>query len=205
MQDLALYIQHHVEIAHWIIFILLILAGFNIPISEDAILFTSGILASQYPQYYFQLFLAVLFGAYFSDLICYLLGRKIGPQLLKITFFSKIISTKKLKKISHYYEKHGIWTLFFGRFIPFGVRNALFFTAGLSKMNFFKFAVTDFASCSIAVVLYFNIYYIYGETVVSTIQKSNFFISIVIILGGIFFYIIKQKYFKNKNQKDKDK
>ncbi len=50
---------------------------------------------------------------------------------------------KKINKIESYYISHGAKTLFFGRFIPFGVRNIIFLTAGLAEMKFFKFSFSN--------------------------------------------------------------
>ena len=40
-----------------------------------------------------------------------------------------------------FYKKYGALTLVIGRFIPFGVRNAIFLTSGISKMPFAKFFI----------------------------------------------------------------
>lgn len=67
MTELVAFIQSHVEYAPFIIFGLLLLAGFNIPISEDGMLFITASLAAKNPEYLPQLFAGVYFGAYFSD------------------------------------------------------------------------------------------------------------------------------------------
>ena len=59
-----------------------------------------------------------------------------------------MVSKEKVNQISDFYKKYGMITLMGGRFIPFGVRNALFLTAGLGKMNFFKFALSDLIACT---------------------------------------------------------
>ena len=77
------------------------------------------------------LFIGVFAGAYLSDLICYWLGRILGPKLWNIRFFAKMVHKDKVAQISKFYDKYGPLTLVFGRFIPFGVRNGLFLTSGL--------------------------------------------------------------------------
>lgn len=79
----------NIEHEHFIIFGSLLLAGLNIPVSEDAMLFISGVLARQYPDQVPYLFAAVYLGAYGSALICYSLGRFVGPKILHIRFFAK--------------------------------------------------------------------------------------------------------------------
>ena len=189
MEELIQIIQANIQYAHFIIFGALLLAGFNIPVSEDAMLFISAILASSHPEYLMHLFIGVYLGAYFSDLICYGLGRKFGPRLLEIRFFANMVSPERITKISAYYEKYGVITLILGRFIPFGVRNALFLTAGLGKMNFIKFALSDLLACTISSVSFFSLYYFYGESVIAYIKQGNMLVfSLAFILLAVFWY-----------------
>jgi membrane protein DedA with SNARE-associated domain len=189
MEELIQIIQANIQYAHFIIFGALLLAGLNIPVSEDAMLFIAAILASSHPEYLIHLFLGVYLGAYFSDLICYGLGRKVGPKLFKIKFFAGMVPPERVAKISAYYQKYGVMTLILGRFIPFGVRNALFLTAGLGKMNFTKFALSDLLACTVSSVCFFSLYYYYGEIVIDYIKQGNMVIfSLVFILVGIFWY-----------------
>jgi membrane-associated protein len=177
------WVQTNVEWAPWIIFWLLILAGFNFPISEDLMLFASAYLAATHDPLFWHLFLGVFLGAYLSDLICYGLGRFFGEQIWKVKFLSKMISRKRMLKIQSYYEKHGGLTLLIGRFIPFGVRNGLFTTAGMGKMNFIKFAMYDLVACSISVVFFFTLYYKFGVWMLDMVlsyQKYVFLAAVVI-------------------------
>jgi len=196
MEELLVYIQSHVQYAHWIIFGSLLLAGLNIPVSEDAMLFISGLLASKNPELKYQLFAGVFAGAYFSDLICYWLGRTLGPKIWKIKFFAKMISQEKVDKVSDFYQRFGMITLMLGRFIPFGVRNGLFLTAGLGKMNFFKFALSDLIACTISCTLFFNLYFSFGETVIEYVKKGKIILFSIVLIALAAWY-----FFKKKNKK----
>lgn len=192
MEELTQIIQVNIQYAPYIIFGVLLLAGLNIPVSEDAMLFIAALLASQHSEYLTPLFIAVYLGAYFSDLICYGLGRTLGPRLFKVRFFANMIPQEKMTKMSAYYQRYGVITLILGRFIPFGVRNALFLTAGLGKMNFIKFALSDLLACTISTISFFSLYYHYGENVVTYVKQGNIvFFSLVFVLLGIVWY---QKY-----------
>jgi membrane protein DedA with SNARE-associated domain len=181
-------INANVATAPYIIFGLLFLAGFNIPVSEDLMLFTSAILAAKNPEYMWPLFFAVYAGAYISDMICYgFIGRYLGPKLFKIKFFASMITPEKLEKINSFFKKYGVWTLIFGRFVPFGFRNGLFLSAGLGKMNAWKFAISDFIACTISCVTFFYVYYTFGETAIEYVKKSNYFFAAaaVAVVAGV--------------------
>ena len=193
MEELIQIIQGNIQYAHFIFFGALLLAGFNIPVSEDAMIFISAILASSNPEYLPHLFIAVYMGAYLSDLICYSLGRIFGPKLLEIRFFANMVSPERITKISAYYENYGVTTLILGRFIPFGVRNALFLTAGLGKMNFIKFSLSDLLACTISTACFFTLYFYYGETVIDYIKQGNMVVfSLAFIVIGVLWYRKKQ-------------
>ena len=166
-------IQSHIEYATAIIFGTLLLAGFNIPVSEDDMLFFAAPLATKNPDALAELFLAVYLGAYCSDLICYGLGRIVGPKILEIRFFARMIRQDQIEKIHAYYQRYWILTLLIGRFIPFGIRNGLFLTAGLGKMSAIKFADSDLLACTISTASFFSLYYHYGAAVVEYVMEFN--------------------------------
>ncbi len=188
------FIQSNITLAPWVIFGLLLLAGFNVPISEDAMLFISATLAASYPDYLVGLFLGVYAGAYFSDLICFSLGRYFGDYLLTPgSFFSRFVKKEKITKVSFFYEKYGIITLILGRFIPFGVRNALFLTAGIGKMNILKFALSDLLACTISCSLFFTLYYKLGKPVIEYVKKGNVVIFGIALVVVAVILILKRK------------
>lgn len=199
MTDIIALIESHIEYAPWIIFGLLLLAGFNIPISEDGMLFVAATFAARNPEHLPYFLGAVYAGAYGSDLICYGLGRILGSRLSHWRLFSKLMDKNKVDKVSDYYRNYGLLTLVFGRFVPFGVRNLLFLTAGLGRMNAVKFAAADFLACSASVIVYFSVYYHYGQKIVLIIQEVNVAIFILAMLIGVYLYFKKVKASKVKS------
>lgn len=184
----------NVEMAPYLIFGLLCLAGFNIPVSEDLMIFISAILAAQNPDYMPQLFAGVFLGAYISDLICYgVMGRYLGNKIFQIKFLANMAPPERIEKVSKFYEKYGILTLLVGRFIPFGVRNALFLTAGLGKMNALKFAISDLIACTISCVSFFALYYTYGKTVIEYVKKGNIILFCIFVVIGLIILVRNKK------------
>lgn len=149
---------------HYFSFILLVLAGFNFPISEDIIfIISASIAATIIPEHTFKIAAGCVLGAYTSDIISYCLGRFGMKFILEHKKLARFYPLDKIQKIEYYYESHGAKTLFFGRFIPFGVRNVIFLTAGLAKMNIYKFMIVDFLALSITSTVLFTIGYTLGS------------------------------------------
>jgi len=194
MEALSQFLSQHVIWAPFIIFGLLLLAGFNVPISEDAMLFISAILAVQNPDYLWPLFMGVFLGAYISDIICYYLGRFLGVKLFQVKnkFIRSMASPEKIAKIQMFYEKYGIFTLLFGRFIPFGVRNGLFLTAGIGKMSPVKFILSDFVACITSCSIFFAVYYKFGEQAIESVKKANGIIFLIALIPILLFFLFKK-------------
>ena len=165
MDTITQFIITHASHAHWIVFGALMLAGLNIPISEDLMIILSALLAATVvPENTEKLFIAVFLGCYLSDWVCYWIGRTLGRKISEFKWFSKAIDPKRLDQIQSYYKKYGFWTLLVGRFIPFGVRNCLFLTAGMGKMSFPKFIISDGIACICSNTVLFTIAYSLGRS-----------------------------------------
>lgn len=164
MDDILNFICQHAHSAHWMIFLLLLLAGLNVPISEDILLLGSGAIASTcIPEHTVHLFLWTWAGCWISAWEAYWIGRLLGPKLYTIKWFGHIITPKRIEKLHHYYEKFGIFAFIVGRFCPGGVRNALFMTSGLGKMPFATFLLRDGIACAISASTIFYIGYCLGD------------------------------------------
>lgn len=163
--------------AHWFIFGALILAGFNLPISEDIIAILTGALASQVvPENGLKLFAALFIGAYLSDWIAYSIGRLIGPQIWRWSWLARAFKKERVDRITDYYDRYGFITLIVGRFIPFGVRNCLFFTSGMVRVSFGRFILADGIGCFGSIFSTFCIGYFFTrnyETVTSHIRMVD--------------------------------
>lgn len=199
METLIQIIFEHAQYAHWIVFSALMLAGINVPISEDLMIILSAVLAATVvPENMGKLFLGVFLGCYISDWVCYWIGRSFGPKLWNISWFAKTFDRKRIDQIQSYYEKYGFWTLLIGRFIPFGVRNCLFLTAGLGRMPFGRFLLSDGIACICSNTILFTVAYSVGKnykTLLEMIKTFNIFLfaAFVVLIIAFIWYKRKKK------------
>jgi membrane protein DedA with SNARE-associated domain len=203
MEAFFSYICEHANQAHWIIFCLLLLAGFNLPISEDIMLIGGGAIASTcIPDHALRLYIWIFLGSYLSAWIAYWIGRLLGPTLYHIPLFQSIITPHRLDILRHYYAKFGIFTFIVGRFIPGGMRNALFMSSGLTKMPFFLFILRDGIACLISSSILFNIGYQFGENldlILFYFHRYTFWVLIVIlslVLAGFIYFWYHRSIYK---------
>ena len=190
---------------HFISFGLIMLAGLNIPVSEDlVIIISASIAATAQPHNAPYIFTGCFLGAYLSDMVAYSIGRY---GINKIVFSSimirtKIVNRKKvedtIKAIQEYFGRYGGKTLFFARFVPFGVRNITFMTCGLIKMKLPKFMAIDLCAATCTSIILFFLGYTFGnnyEMILSYILKYKFIIFSICILV-IILLILRKKCMK---------
>ena len=197
MEHLSEFLLAHAAHAHWIIFGALMLAGLNVPISEDLMIILSAVLAATVvPENTDKLFICVFLGCYLSDWVCYWIGRSLGRKLWDWRWFSKTFKRKRLEQTQAYYEKYGFWTLLIGRFIPFGVRNCLFLTAGMGRMHFGKFVLSDGIACLASNTFLFTIAYFLSqqyEQLINNLKFFNILLFSAFIVTGIAFVWYKRR------------
>tara|TARA_R110002111_G_scaffold155713_1_gene222502 strand:- start:17 stop:649 length:633 start_codon:yes stop_codon:yes gene_type:complete len=200
MENLFELVITYQGMAPWIIFTLLILAGMNIPISIDVMIIITALLAANVlPEKAMLLFFIFFFGCYFSAWTAFWIGRLAGHKLKKFKWFSKIFHQERLEKIGAFYEKRGFLTILLGRFVPFGIRNCLFMTAGMSRSSFLKFAIYDFIACFTWTSTFFYFFYTLGKNYeemvkhVKIINISIFSAFAVAVIAFIWYKRTKKK------------
>ncbi len=205
MDSLITTLYSSADYLHLIAFSLLFLAGFNLPISEDIVMIVSGsIVATVIPERLFIVFASCYLGALSSDIVSYMLGRYpisavIGSHTIqKHPILGRLISLKRIDKVAMFFKRYGGKTLFFGRFIPFGVRNVLFMTSGIIKLRFLKFLLIDAAALVISSSVMFSLGHAFGENyqeLFPYIDKYKFYFlaALIIALTSITVHHFKKK------------
>jgi len=113
-----------------------------------------------------------------------------GAHLWRIRWFARVFHPQTLKQIESYYVQYGVLTLLIGRFIPFGVRNCLFATAGIGKMNFCKFLISDGIACFSSNASLFFLAYFCGKNcthLVKYIHVVIFSLFLIALIGFIWY------------------
>ncbi len=138
-------------IMHWIavhgygvIFVLLALGIFGLPLPNDLLLAYLGFLIFKGKLLLLPTVAAAVAGALCGMTINYALGRTFGLYLIHKFGGLLHITAEQLDRFHAWYERSGRWGLLFGYFLP-GVRHLTAFAAGTSRMSFAEFAVFGYA------------------------------------------------------------
>lgn len=207
METLLALISEHARYAHWYAFAAILLAGFGIPISIDAIFLLCAILAATViPEHTWLLFAACTSGALLAAWIAYWFGRLLGKTVLHKPFFAKLLPPHRLDKAKSFYERHGLKAFLVGRFIPFGARICLFMSSGISRMPFGQFIWKEAISCLTWSSIVFFLFYSLGQNYQVLYHYLKTFNVVVFSIFGIaltaFIWIKKRKSLRKRPAKE---
>jgi membrane protein DedA with SNARE-associated domain len=188
-----------------VVFISLLLAGLNLPFSEDLLIISSAIIAQTDRDLIVPLYTAIYLGVVISDNIAYWLGTRIGKGLFKSKFFCRVLTRDKLNRMHAYLDRYGIFTFIVCRFIPFGVRNTLFMGSGITNFNYKLFLIYDSIAAAISTGTLFYLFYRLG----ASIEKPFKFVGVVlfvllIVIGSIVIARLYVKWKKGHFMKKED-
>lgn len=178
-----------------IMFGILLACGFGLPMPEDIILVTGGVLAARGVTDFSATIVVTLIGVLLGDGIIFFLGRKYGPHIKTFPGFKKILTDKNDKKVREIFNKYGDKVIFVARFTP-GLRMPLFLSAGIYQVSWFKFITLDGFAAFISVPLWVYLGYIFGANLELLNDKVHHFqYGIYSILGllAIFAFIKLRK------------
>jgi membrane protein DedA with SNARE-associated domain len=175
------YLRAYIDFFPLFVFLCLLLAGLNFPISEDLLIISSAILTRADRSLLIPSLIAIYSGVIISDFMVYWIGTRIRKGVSKSKFISKVLTPQKLDKMHYYLDKYGIFTFIVCRFIPFGVRNTLFMASGIIGLRLFVFALYDITAALISTnVLFFLIYHL-GEEIEKPFKAVGIILFIIII------------------------
>lgn len=173
------------HVSYWPLaaFCALLLAGLNIPVSEDAIIIASAAICNDNPKLLIPTLICVYLGIIISDTMSYFLGFLCSKQLLGFKKIKKLLKSNKKYVIMNRIERHGFLTFISIRFIPLGMRNLLFLSSGFFHLKWWKFMMFDFTAAIISSQLLFWIIYFLGDESPAILN----IICICLLIGLIWF------------------
>ena len=153
MDENRLLIQHAPYLG---IFLLLILGAIGFPFPEDGILLWSGLLIAQSVMKPLPGLLVVYIGLLTTDFLLYSIGKKCGRKLIEHRTFQNFISAARLSQLEGKFKKWGNWVLLTGRLF-WGLRAQVLMAAGVMRMSWPKFLMTDAVSACLTMTLWVGI------------------------------------------------
>lgn len=138
--------------AYLAMFLILLACGFGLPVPEDIVLVTGGILVAAGVCELDLVIFVTLAGVLIGDGIIFHMGRHFGPRVTSKWPMKLFLNPSRLEKTKAIFEKNGEKVIFMARFMP-GLRMPIFLTSGSFGVKPWKFWVFDGAAALISVPL----------------------------------------------------
>jgi membrane protein DedA with SNARE-associated domain len=138
------------------------LAGLGVPIPEDLVLITSGVLARQGVAALGWTIPTLYIGVLSGDLILYSFGRRFGGTILRHPRVLRHLTPKRQARIEHYFARYGNRTVFLVRHLAV-LRAPTYLIAGAMKMPGWKFLLWDGLAALISVPLMVGLGYFFAD------------------------------------------
>lgn len=190
------------NLTQWIIqygnislFILLAVGIVGLPIPDETFMVFTGLLIAKGHLSPVASMIAAFTGSICGISLSYLLGRTAGNFLVK-KYGAKIgLTAHKIQIVHNWFERIGKWTLFFGYFFP-GIRHLTGYVAGITRLEYPRFALFAYCGALIWVTTFLSIGYFFGERWEQWIQAidRDVWIVICILLGISLLYFLVRRW-----------
>jgi membrane protein DedA with SNARE-associated domain len=157
MHDLIQMIFHASPLLVFLLVaVILLLESSAVPLINTTLLLAAGALASQGHLNLWALLAAAILGSISGACLAYIIGLRGGRHIFLRLASLFHIDAQKVNMTELWFQKNGLWMVFFSRMMPY-VRPFASFPAGISRMPFGRFFLAALAGSTIWCVVMLNI------------------------------------------------
>jgi len=171
--------------------VVLILTGAGLPVPEEVPIVAAGVLSAHRQMDPWLAFGACLVGAILGDSVMYWIGYHFGRGFVwRHPRWARFLHPEREEQIEQMLQHHGLKMFFLARFLV-GVRAPMYMAAGVLKVPFRRFLLTDLFCATVVIGMLFGLSYAYGETISSWIRNAEVGLTVVValIVLGVGFYL----------------
>lgn len=188
------------------VFLLIMLENIFPPIPSEVILTFGGFMTTTTNMSVTGVVIASTAGSVAGAVILYAIG-----SILNVNRLEKVVDkwgyllrlTKKdIHKAQSWFDKYGVWTIFFCRFIPL-IRSLISIPAGMARMNFWLFFLLTTIGTMIWNVVLIKVGATVGSSWHDIVHFMDVYSSIAYIILALIFIIFLGFYIKSKMKKNR--
>ena len=186
------FVESHSQWALLIMFALLTLESFGLPVPGETALIACSVLAAQGSLSIGWVVVVGVLAAIIGDNLGYWAARKGGRPLLKRHRLTRSYAEKYLPRGERLFAKHGGKAVFLGRFVAV-LRVTAAWVAGLSHMHWWRFLAWNAAGGIVWATGVSLISYYLGDAAASAIGKYGLYAAGgALLLSALGFVIVKR-------------
>jgi membrane protein DedA with SNARE-associated domain len=186
------FIDQH---SHWalvVLFVLLVLESFGLPVPGETVLIACSVSASQGSPSIIWVIVVAILAAVIGDNLGYWVARKGGRPLLERHRLTRRYAQRYLPRGERFFAKHGGKAVFFGRFVAV-LRVTAAWVAGLSHMSWWRFLAWNAAGGIVWATAVGLVSYYLGSAAASAIGRYGLYAAGgALLLAGIGYLIVRR-------------
>ena len=189
--SLSSFVEQHSDWALLLLFLLVALESFGLPLPRETTLIACAVLASQGALSIGWVIVVATAAAIIGDNLGYWVAREYGRTLLDRFAFTRRYADRYLPVTERFFARHGGKTVFLGRFVAV-LRVTAAWAAGLSRMDWWRFLAWNAAggivwATSVALIAYFV-----GQAAADAISRYGLYAGGgVLLLAAVGFLIVR--------------
>ncbi len=196
--------ERSLHVGYAFVFGVLLLCGFGLPMPEDVVLVTGGVLAwlaspletpalraMPFDPGLQRMVLVGLLGILAGDSVIYWLGRRLGYRIAEFRLLRRLVPPDKLQEVEKRLRRRGKVVVVIARYLP-GLRAPTYFTVGHSRLPYWQFLVFDGLAALISAPLWVCLGFWFGDDIERAAREAGRFsnyilIGLAVVLAGLGF------------------
>jgi membrane protein DedA with SNARE-associated domain len=168
----------------------LLLGSLGVPIPEEIPIVAAGVLSHEGLARWWLALPVCLVGVLSGDVALYWAGRRWGKRVLGWRVVRLVLTPPRADWLQAAYREHAMKTIAMARHVT-GLRAAAFLTAGIARVPFWKFILTDAAAAAVSVPLAFGLAYFFTDqigAVLADVHRAERWLALaglVAVTGGL--------------------
>lgn len=164
MADLQKLLEQNAGYAYPLLFVGVLLESAGVPLPGETAVLTAGFLASEGNLDVVIVILVTAAAAMLGDNLGYEMGRRWARPRLKEGRRFFFLTPTILQRVESYFDRYGVWTIFFGRFVA-ALRVAAALAAGAAGMPWPRFFVANAAGALLWATTIALLGYFFGHSI----------------------------------------
>ena len=167
------------------LFLVLLAAGLGVPIPEEVPIVAAGVLSRTAVLRWWISLPVCLVGVLSADAILYWVGHHWGERVLNWRLVRLVLSPAREAQLTQAFQNHGVKIVFTARHVM-GLRTAVFLTAGIVRVGFWKFFAIDAAAALLGVPFSFGLAFVFAdqvERVFADVHRIERWLALLAVVG----------------------
>ena len=202
--------ERSIDVGFAFVFGVLLLCGFGLPMPEDVVLVTGGVLAwlaSPLDGMSLRgmvadpglraMVLVGLLGILAGDSVIYWMGRRLGVRVAEFRLLRRLVPPDKLEEVEKRLRRRGNVVVVLARYLP-GLRAPTYFTVGHSRLPYWEFLLFDGLAALISAPLWVCLGFWFGNDIERAAREATRFghlilLAVAVVLAALAFRWLQRR------------